>query len=484
MGTRQHDAMVEIEGGLAQEERAKRLTLKRRGLIAGAAALAAGVLAKQAADPQIVSAHDPDDVWINHDVSSVSVTSITADPNYSQSSGTVFLSTGTPARDLLAIYGRGSGNAAGVQGDGGSNGGIGVLGNSTGANADGVRGNGTGNNAGVSGIAGNNGGPGVIGFGGKQGSAPAIGAGVIGTTFGFVPGPGQNAGVYGQSNVDGTPGVFGHAFAGNTNGVTGSGANGGVGVFGINSNAAGIGVQGFNDHGPAVQGNTSEGTGVKGIATSGTGVSGASASGTGVYGSTTNGFFGVFGAAGTPAGAAGVLGYSGTANGTAFGSVVVAPATIAGYFNGEVHVEGPFYVDPISNKHGVIAHPDGSKRVFYSMEAPESWVEDFGRDTLAGGKAEVRLDADFAAVVHTDDYHVFVTPQTDTKGLYIAARGATGFTVREQQGGTSSGAFSWRVVAKPNVGEKVARMPKYAPAFDAVALKKQALATAHPPKKE
>ncbi len=82
------------------------------------------------------------------------------------------------------------------------------------------------------------------------------------------------------------------------------------------------------------------------------------------------------------------------------------------------------------------------------MESPESWFEDFGEGKLVNGKAEVKLDPDFAAVVKTKHYHVFVTPYGDSHGLYVAKRTDTGFEVREQQGGKSSVEFSYRVVAK------------------------------------
>ena len=44
-----------------------------------------------------------------------------------------------------------------------------------------------------------------------------------------------------------------------------------------------------------------------------------------------------------------------------------------------------------------VSHPDGSHRLLYSLESPESWFEDFGEARLVDGKAEVRLDPDFAA---------------------------------------------------------------------------------------
>jgi hypothetical protein len=99
-------------------------------------------------------------------------------------------------------------------------------------------------------------------------------------------------------------------------------------------------------------------------------------------------------------------------------------------------------------KSAAVPHPDGSYRLLYCMESPESWFEDFGTGELRDGKAEVQLDPDFAAVVHSDAYHVFLTPEGDSRGLYVTNKRPTGFEVREQQGGASSLTFSYRVVAK------------------------------------
>jgi hypothetical protein len=50
--------------------------------------------------------------------------------------------------------------------------------------------------------------------------------------------------------------------------------------------------------------------------------------------------------------------------------------------------------------------------------------------------------------VNTTDYHVFLTPEGDSRGLYVSSKSATGFTVNEQQGGASSLGFSYRVGAR------------------------------------
>jgi predicted ester cyclase len=87
-------------------------------------------------------------------------------------------------------------------------------------------------------------------------------------------------------------------------------------------------------------------------------------------------------------------------------------------------------------------------RKLYCMESPECWFEDFGTAQLVRGSATVALDPQFAAVVHNDQYHIFLTPLGDCKGLFVSTSSANGFVVRELQAGTSTLAFSYRLVAR------------------------------------
>jgi hypothetical protein len=82
------------------------------------------------------------------------------------------------------------------------------------------------------------------------------------------------------------------------------------------------------------------------------------------------------------------------------------------------------------------------------MESPEHWFEDFGTARLNRGRAVVKLDADFAKTIRAGDYRVFLTPEGDCGGLYIGNRRSATFEVRELQGGTSSVAFSYRIVGR------------------------------------
>lgn len=76
-------------------------------------------------------------------------------------------------------------------------------------------------------------------------------------------------------------------------------------------------------------------------------------------------------------------------------------------------------------------------------------MEDFGSGVLHSGVAVVNIDPTFAETVSdTAEYHVFLTPKADSKGLYVINETATSFEVRESGGGTSTLAFDYRIVAK------------------------------------
>jgi hypothetical protein len=85
----------------------------------------------------------------------------------------------------------------------------------------------------------------------------------------------------------------------------------------------------------------------------------------------------------------------------------------------------------------------------HTVEPPTSWFEDVGRAQLRQGVARVEVDPDFAAVSGLgDDYHVFLTPEGPSNGLYVTDRSSTGFEVREQGEGTSEISFSYRIMTR------------------------------------
>jgi hypothetical protein len=129
--------------------------------------------------------------------------------------------------------------------------------------------------------------------------------------------------------------------------------------------------------------------------------------GAGVHGNSTgfNGT-GVFGEANDGSEAWGVFGLSTTG--------------FAGMFFGNVQITGDLNVN--GAKSAVVPFPDAFHRRLYCMESPESWFEDFGVGHLVNGKAQVELDPDFAAVVKSDTYHVFISEYEDNNALFVAKR--------------------------------------------------------------
>jgi hypothetical protein len=254
-----------------------------------------------------------------------------------------------------------------------------------------------------------------------------------------------NPGVAGVS-TDFT-GIFGTSF--NGSGVRGESTNY-AGVLGVSgsfygvwgSSTAGPGVYGFSSIDHAVHGESDSSSGIVGF--SGTqgpapqlpnlpniaGVKGTSDQSPGVIG-TSNAAIGVYGFSSNNAG---IVGQTGNAQ------------SYAGYFAGNLMVTGQIFAGV---KDAIVPFPDGSKRVLHCMESPEHWFEDFGAGTLKRGRAVVKLDGDFAKVIKRGDYHVFLTPRGDCRGLYVRSQGGASFEVRELAGGsTSSVAFSYRIVGR------------------------------------
>src|SRR5580698_4630396 len=254
----------------------------------------------------------------------------------------------------------------------------------------------------------------------------------------------SNVGVTGYSTyLDGVYGASDGYY-----GVDGSGNNAGVHGFGI------YGVYGETNSGYGVYGSGFQSAnGVYGTSTGdGVGVYGTSQTATGVSGSGGN--YGV-----TGFGATGVYGSGTTGNGvTAFNSaggygIYSYSSGFTAYFdgpNGRCHVDGSGNLACTGSKSAVVPVDDGTRHVaLYAVEAPENWFEDFGSATLSNGKAVVPLDPTFTQTVNTGvDYHVFLTPNGDSNGLYLAAKSTTTFEIDEQGGGTSNIAFDYRIVAR------------------------------------
>lgn len=94
----------------------------------------------------------------------------------------------------------------------------------------------------------------------------------------------------------------------------------------------------------------------------------------------------------------------------------------------------------------------------YAAQASQPSLEDFGEAQLTDGRAYVSLDPSFSSSIDRSTYLVVVTAEGDTNGLYVTNRSQAGFEVRENRGGRSTVAFSYRILARP-FGNTSARLP-------------------------
>jgi hypothetical protein len=90
----------------------------------------------------------------------------------------------------------------------------------------------------------------------------------------------------------------------------------------------------------------------------------------------------------------------------------------------------------------------GAAATMYAAKTSTPTLEDVGTGQLQGGTGRVAIDPVLSAQMdRSTAYHVFLTPDGDTRGLYVASKSPTGFVVRETQGGRGTLAFDYRIVA-------------------------------------
>ena len=233
---------------------------------------------------------------------------------------------------------------------------------------------------------------------------------------------GNYQGVEGDSNTNSylAPAVLGMEY-GATEGT--------VGVFGEVASPSGAGVYGQNQ---ATQSTTGS----------------QSVYGAGVWGDAgTSGFTGVLGTADT--GSAGYFVGGGNVTLYAVDTVSGAFPFIASGTSGFCSFDSAGNISCTGSKNAIVPIDGGRRTVALSaIESPKNWFEDFGSEKLSNGIAVIVLEPQFAQTVNTEqNYHVYLTPNGDCKGLYISQKTPTSFEVRELGGGTSNIAFDYRIVA-------------------------------------
>ena len=242
---------------------------------------------------------------------------------------------------------------------------------------------------------------------------------------------GASGGTYSENDTDSDGAVAAYAYEFGTTDLD-------IGFWGYSASTHGVGV-----YGQAVQASaTGEAFGVTVSEVWGdTGVEAGAA----VFGTADNGYS--------------VLGYNNSSSG--YATAVFAndddtdkrnPVLITqgDYFGGQCEIDVSGNLQCTGTVSGVAAVDGGARKVaLNSVQSPEAWFEDAGSGQLSGGQAVVNIESVFGQTINTGvEYHVFLTPDGDCKGLYVAEKSATSFVVKELGGGTSSIAFDYRIMAK------------------------------------
>jgi len=353
---------------------------------------------------------------------------------------------------------------------------------------------------GVLGVNYSPGGKGLYGYAADTNISDAPSFGVAGIS--------QNGyGVYGSSYAAGVTAIYGENESAGTgvqgdsasgNGVVGIGNANGVygstlsasnstsyaGVYGMDSSTGTGGGTG----GTGVYGQTSGNYGVEGFATgTGTAVAGinhssaaagfvASGTGDGIQGyGVGSGAAGVFAASyaganvmegdvynlGTSSLVPAFYVQGSTANNSTHAAANGADVQISGdlYVHGAVYTDCTTFPETTPSTDcgahtgavpAATTTTSGEQVTTYTEKQSLPTIEDVGSASLTNGVGVVRIDPAFASTIEPNtSYHVFLTPNADSRGLYIAQKTPSGFIVRENEGGRSTLAFDYRIVATP-----------------------------------
>jgi hypothetical protein len=251
--------------------------------------------------------------------------------------------------------------------------------------------------------------------------------GTAAITGGQFASTGAGAGVWGgiESGDVNAYGIYGQATS-----ATGSP----IGVYGWSYSQLGVGV--FGQKGIEISSVGSNFRGAEGVGAWGDGGTGGGST-WGVLGTVDDGYGGVF--ENNSALSLALYAYNYNSSAITF---------YAGGPGGDCEVDANGNLACTGSVAPIVAIDGARKVAMPAIESPKNWFEDAGSAQLVNGSTVVALDPDFTQTVNTGvDYHVFLTPTGDSRGLYVYRKTTTSFEVREQGGGTSSIEFDYRIMA-------------------------------------
>ena len=366
----------------------------RRGLLALAAGVTAGIAPKWLAKPAFATNGDP--VLIAGTYTATGATTITgsvggggATLRLSNDAGRALYATVSGGANAIRAEGT---NGAAIYAEAVNNAGIwgsspnsfGLLGTST--NSTGLYGSSLGTEAGLRGVSRN--GPGVKGESGLEPTTAAPNGNLSAAVLGLA---------IGGTGVDGT-------------------------------STSGTGVKGTSTSGPAVTGVSNTHIGVSGTSSSSIGVYGVGS--TGVFGNVTSGI-GVQATATT--------GTAIRANGRSelWGDVEIGDYEANPITPYNLNVTGELRV--LGQKMAIVRDSGGAYHQFYCLESAESYFEDFGTVRLTGGSVRVNIPEDFRQFVAPErGFYVQLTPLGECRGVYATNVDVMGFEVKELGSGNPS----------------------------------------------
>jgi hypothetical protein len=241
------------------------------------------------------------------------------------------------------------------------------------------------------------------------------------------------AGARGEASVNIGVGIFGQNFGSGPGAYFTAKVGKAIKVLGTTA-----AIRAESTAGVAIYASAAIGKALVGRSTDGAGVFASSASRTGAYLETTS----------------------------AMAAAITAKHTLATSLGAEdgLFVHGDCIVE--NGDKTVVASTSLGQTLLYVVEAAMSVFEDIGKARLQNGRIRVELDPLFAETIETGEYQVHLTARGDTKGVYVAARDAGGFEIREQAGGASNVEVNYRIVAlRKGFGpdRRLATVPRPAP---------------------